>query len=189
MSSIKVNTYHLKRINYWLWQKFYIFYHHQNPSTTIFYACESTPLGQLYMWNSTWNNELTIHKFSAITKVESQIHVWKCTQNGLPTGQLSFLQRAGSDSYTSSLVPGDKANTLPTPLNLQHWKLKTDSKWPLCNNPWPTIQYMLNSCIVALFRKDTPGNIDLQDFGQWSNKEAPTMRKALCWPTRTRSDW
>ena len=39
-------------------------------------------------WNNKLN-ELTIQcKFSAITELESQIHVWKCIQNGLPTGQL-----------------------------------------------------------------------------------------------------
>ena len=56
---------------------------------------------------------------------------------GLPAGQLSFLLRAGSD-------------TLPTPLNLRRWRFRSDAKCPLCANPWPTTQHILNGCPVSL---------------------------------------
>ena len=55
----------------------------------------------------------------------------------MPAGQLSFLLRAGSD-------------TLPTLLNLLRWRLRPDAKCPLCDNPWPTVQHILNGCPVSL---------------------------------------
>ena len=57
--------------------------------------------------------------------------------SGLPSGQLSFLLRAGSD-------------TLPTPLNLARWRIQTDPRCPLCNSQRPTILHILNGCPVAL---------------------------------------
>ena len=88
-----------------------------------------------------WNDkpsELTVQsKFIAITELEFQNSVWKRIQKGMPAGQLSFLLRAGSD-------------TLPTPLNLKRWRIRPNAKCPLCDNPWPTVQHILNGCPVSL---------------------------------------
>ena len=56
---------------------------------------------------------------------------------GLPAGQLSFLLRAAS-------------NTLPTPLNLKHWRFRVDGSCPLCTSPSPTTLHILNGCPLAL---------------------------------------
>ena len=56
---------------------------------------------------------------------------------GLPSGQLSFMIRAASD-------------TLPTPLNLIRWRYRTDPKCPLCRYHFPTTKHILNACPVAL---------------------------------------
>ena len=89
----------------------------------------------------TWNdklNQLTVQrKFLAITELEAINKVWGRIQTGLPAGQLSFLLRAGSD-------------TLPTPLNLRRWKMRVDSRCPLCSHHYPTIQHILSACPTAL---------------------------------------
>ena len=69
--------------------------------------------------------------------MEAENRVWGCIQAGLPVGQLSFLVRAGSD-------------TLPTPLNLKRWKMRVDSRCPLCNHHHPTVQHILSTCPTAL---------------------------------------
>ena len=105
-------------------------------------------------WDSRvkhWNDklsELTVQcKFTAITELESQNNVWRRIQKGMPAGQLSFLLTAGSD-------------TLPTPLNLRRWRFRPDAKCPLCDNPWPTVQHILNGCPVSLSRKEgIPGDM------------------------------
>ena len=56
---------------------------------------------------------------------------------GLPSGQLSFILKAGSD-------------TLPHPMNLRRWKIQCDSKCLLCKSPRPTTAHILNSCPSAL---------------------------------------
>lgn len=53
---------------------------------------------------------------------------------GLPSGQLSFILRAGSD-------------TLPHPLNLKRWKIQCDWKCQLC---LPITVHFLNGCPSAL---------------------------------------
>ena len=53
-----------------------------------------------------------------------------------PTGQLSFLLRAGTDC-------------LPTPMNLCRWKYRSNS-CPLCQSPDTTTAHTLNECQEAL---------------------------------------
>ena len=67
------------------------------------------------------------------SKVNSKI-------SGLPSGQLSFLLRAGADC-------------LPTPLNLSCWKYQVDSKCPLCKSLYPTTSHILNGSHEALVQK------------------------------------
>ena len=50
---------------------------------------------------------------------------------------MSFLLRAGTD-------------TLPTPLNLRRWRLRTDPSCPLCGHKQPTIHHILSNCPEAL---------------------------------------
>jgi len=83
-------------------------------------------------------NQLSVQrKFLAIAELEVQNKVWGRIQAGLPTGQLSFLVRAGSD-------------TLPIPLNLKRWRMRVDSKCPLCSHHHPTVQHILSACPTAL---------------------------------------
>ena len=63
--------------------------------------------------------------------------MWNRIVGGLPSGQLSFLLRAGSD-------------TLPTPLNLARWTIQSSSRCALCNSNHPTVAHILNGCPVAL---------------------------------------
>ena len=55
----------------------------------------------------------------------------------LPAGQLSFLLRAGVDC-------------LPSPVNLQRWRIQTDPKYPLCYSKPCTTNHILNYCTAAL---------------------------------------
>ena len=76
-------------------------------------------------------------KFREIVALKSDYPCWNNIVSGLPSGQLSFLLRAGSD-------------TLPTPLNLSRWKLQTDPQCPLCNSRCPMTLHILNGCPVTL---------------------------------------
>ena len=58
-------------------------------------------------------------------------------RNGLTSGQLSFLLKAGSD-------------TLPTPMNLRRMNIQCHSRCPLCKAPRPTTAHILNGCHTAL---------------------------------------
>ena len=90
---------------------------------------------------SRWNNQLerleVQSKFKDIISLESDCPIWNRIVLGLPSGQLSFILRAGSD-------------TLPTPLNLCRWKIQTNPRCPLCNSRSPTALHILNGCPVAL---------------------------------------
>ena len=66
------------------------------------------------------------------------IEFWHRIMQGLPAGQLSFILRGASD-------------TLPTPLNLARWKLRVDSRCPLCSSPSPTTLHILNACPTGWF--------------------------------------
>ena len=57
--------------------------------------------------------------------------------DGLPSGQLSFMLRAGSD-------------TLPTPMNLQRYKISVSSHCKLCQGPQATTGHILSTCPEAL---------------------------------------
>ena len=54
-------------------------------------------------------------------KLEQDNKVWARIQQGLPSGQLSFILRAASD-------------TLPTPMNLTRWRYKSGPNCPLCGS-------------------------------------------------------
>ena len=77
------------------------------------------------------------NKFSDISQLEKDNKVWNRILQGLPAGHLSFLLRASSD-------------TLPTPLNLKRWRLRTDAHCQLCNSSSPTTLHILNACPVSL---------------------------------------
>ena len=89
----------------------------------------------------TWNrklSKLTVqNKFLDITELEAKNRVWNQIQAGLPTGQLSFLLKAGSD-------------TLPAPLNLKRGMMRVDSKCPLCDHYFPTTHHILSNCPTSL---------------------------------------
>ena len=97
------------------------------------------------IWNKSerhhWDNHLsnlTVQsKFSDACTLELDNKVWSRIQQGLPSGQLSFMLRAASD-------------TLPTPMNLSRWRYKADSKCPLCGSPYSTTLHILNACPTAL---------------------------------------
>ena len=82
--------------------------------------------------------ELTVqNKILEVAELERSNQVWKRILQGLPAGQLSFLLRAGTD-------------TLPTPLNLRRWRLRTDPSCPLCGHKQPTVHHILYNCSEAL---------------------------------------
>ena len=93
--------------------------------------------------NSTnrWNQKLSTlcvqNKFLNITELEAENHLWKRIMDGLPSGQLSFMLRAGSD-------------TLPTPMNLQRYKIQVSSHCKLCQRPQATTGHILSACPEAL---------------------------------------
>ena len=83
-------------------------------------------------------SKLTVqNKFSDACKLEQDNKVWARIQQGLPSGQLSFILRAASD-------------TLPTPMNLTRWRYKSDPKCPLCGSLQATTLHILNACPSAL---------------------------------------
>ena len=57
--------------------------------------------------------------------------------NGMPSGQLSFMLKAGSD-------------TLPTLMNLQRYKIQVSAHCKLCQRPQATTGYILSVCPKAL---------------------------------------
>ena len=89
-------------------------------------------------WDDHLNTLQVQKKFSDIVALEKENRSWKkIMNNGLTSGQLSFLLRAGSD-------------TLPTPMNLRRMRIQHDSRCPLCKAPRPTTAHILNGCHVAL---------------------------------------
>ena len=57
--------------------------------------------------------------------------------NGMPSGQLSFMLKAGSD-------------TLPTPMNIQRYKVQVSSHCKLCQRPQATTGHIISACPEAL---------------------------------------
>lgn len=88
-------------------------------------------------WNSHLDTLSVQSKFKDIIALEPNCGVWNRIISGLPSGQLSFILRAGADC-------------LPTPLNLRRWKYITDPKCKLCSSPTPTTLHVLNNCQTAL---------------------------------------
>ena len=69
-------------------------------------------------WDDHLNTLQVQKKFSDIVALEKENRSWKkIMNNGLTSGQLSFLLRAGSD-------------TLPTPMNLRRMRIQHDSRCP-----------------------------------------------------------
>ena len=60
-------------------------------------------------------------KFKDAASLKMSTRLWNRLLLGFHPGQLSFVLRASSD-------------TLPTPINLQRWRIQTSSKCQLCNN-------------------------------------------------------
>ena len=87
--------------------------------------------------HDNWLKELTVqNKILEVAELEDSNQVWKRFLQGLPAGQLSFLLRATTD-------------TLPTPLNVGHWRLKSDPSCSLCGHKQPTIHHILSNCSEA----------------------------------------
>ena len=76
-------------------------------------------------------------KFKDATSLETSMHLWNRLLFGLHPGQFSFILRASSD-------------TLPTPVNLQRWKIQTSSSCQLCDCHRPTSAHILIGCPTAL---------------------------------------
>ena len=89
------------------------------------------------MWSSKLNTLAVQSKYSEACTLEKENSVWSRNVDGLPAGQLSFILCAASD-------------TLPTPLNLKHWKYRLDAKCHLCGSNRPTTAHILNGCPIAL---------------------------------------
>ena len=77
------------------------------------------------------------NKFGDIIELEESTHIWRRIIDGMPAGQLLFILRCGSD-------------TLPSPMNLPHWKIQLHSHCPLCKSPQATVNHILNGCPTAL---------------------------------------
>ena len=75
-------------------------------------------------WDSNLDKLTVQRKFSDACSLEKENRVWNRILGVLPPGQLSFILQAASD-------------TLPTPLNLRHWRLRVDSKYSLCGSTSP----------------------------------------------------
>ena len=100
----------------------------------------------MQQWDEHLGTLQVQRKFSDIVALERESRSWKkIMNNGLTSGQLSFLLKAGSD-------------TLPTPMNLLRMRIQHDSRCPLCKAPRPTTAHILNGCHIALNR-DTPGDM------------------------------
>ena len=88
-------------------------------------------------WNQKLSSLCVQNKFLNITELEAENHFWRRIMDGLPSGQLSFMIRAGSD-------------TLPTPMNLQRYKIQVSSHCKLCQRPQATTGHILSPCPQAL---------------------------------------
>jgi len=88
-------------------------------------------------WNTHLSSLSVQCKLTEAVNPEQESQVWKRIRDGLPTGQLSFILHAASD-------------TLPTPLNLRCWKIQCGAKCSLCGNSRPTVACILNDCPVEL---------------------------------------
>ena len=88
-------------------------------------------------WDTQLDHLNVQSKFWYIDALELNCPLWNWIISGLPSCQLSFIHRVGSD-------------TLPTPLNLACRKVQTDRKCSLCNLPNPTALHILNSCPTSL---------------------------------------
>ena len=87
-------------------------------------------------------------KFSDIVSLEKENQTWKIIMNdGLISGQLSFLLKVGSD-------------TLPTPMNLRRMIIQCDSRSPFCKAPRPTTAHILNGFPIGLSQGRYPWRYD-----------------------------
>ena len=85
-------------------------------------------------WSSTLDDLLVQSKFKYIISLEETNKTWTRLVTGLPSGQLSFILRAGMDC-------------LP---NLKRWKYRSDPSCPLCGSSQATSLHILNGCPTAL---------------------------------------
>ena len=76
-------------------------------------------------------------RFLSIIELEAENHFWRKIMDGLPSGQLSFLLRAGSD-------------ILLMPMNLQRYKIQVSSHCKLCQRPQTITRHILSACPEAL---------------------------------------
>ena len=107
-------------------------------SKTLRNQCKSELRHQVIETHDKILQKLTVQsKILEVVQLENSNQVWRRVMMGLPSGQMSFLLRAGTD-------------TLPTPLNLRRWRLRVDPSCPLCGHTHPTIHHVLSNCPEAL---------------------------------------
>ena len=80
-------------------------------------------------WDECLSRTTVQNKFTNTCVLEDESGVWRRILQGLPSGQLSFLLKAASD-------------TLLTPLNLVWWRYMVDSTCPLCGSHSSVIKSM-----------------------------------------------
>ena len=85
-------------------------------------------------WDAQLDGLQVQSKFKDNVTLES---VWNRIISGLPSRQMSFVLRAGSD-------------TLPTPPDLARWKIQSNPHCPICCSRNPTTLHILNDCVSAL---------------------------------------
>ena len=98
---------------------------------------QSLKINSIIGWNQKLSSLCVQNKFLIITEPEADNHFWRLIMDGMPSGQLSFMVKAGSD-------------TLPTPMNLQRYKIQVSSHCKLCQRPQATTGHILSACPEAL---------------------------------------
>ena len=64
--------------------------------------------------------------------------------------ETNWFPAPGNGKWYFSSPPPYSYHHMCQTLNLQRWRLRPDAKCPLCDNPWPTVQHILNGCPVSL---------------------------------------
>ena len=91
----------------------------------------------LYMHGKSLEQLQVQNSLLEILPLEHEDNLWKRIITGLPSGQLSFVLRACSE-------------TLPSPSTLARWKYQLSRKCPLCDAPVCNVKHILNCCPKAL---------------------------------------
>ena len=130
---------------------------------------QSLKINSIIGWNQKLSSLCVQNKFLIITEPEADNHFWRLIMDGMPSGQLSFMVKAGSD-------------TLPTPMNLQRYKIQVLSHCKLCQRPQATTGLILSTCPEALEQGRYTWRHDsvLQSLVR-SLEKARHCRPDICW--------